>query len=479
MFGRQGMQRIGLSLVIGIFFLTACGQATVVPTLPSATSTPSVLPTATHTSSPTATATTSVTPLPTIPTFTPTFDVSTIVTVTPAPKAECPKLDSTIRVEHYLPEKLEYPSPDTTAKILDFLNTGGDGKALIARLEMIYPYGGDYRGGYGIYDVTGDQSPDFLHVEIDYEGRLLAFSCKDGKYELLATLPKEKDFLEYTMKIVNLNMNGIPEIVVMGTNGVSHPVSTIFFYEWNGKTFSNLGRASILALRQTQIKDIDGNGIQEIIWIGDNPGCLSCSNFIPQRQRTITYGWNGKEYVEISSEFEPAEYRFQALQDADTAVLLGKYEIAALYYLKTIDNEKLEWWSPERLQYKQARGYSWMPEVTLPPEPLADRTEYPRLAAYAYYRIMLLHIVQGHESDAGTVYKTLQQKFGHNPYGHPYVEMATAFWNTYQSTHKMYDGCAEAIHYAVEHPEILIPLGSDFHGWQSHIYVPADVCPFR
>ena len=109
----------------------------------------------------------------------------------------------------------------------------------------------------------------------------------------------------------------------------------------------------------------------------------------------------------------------------------------------------------------------------------ADLTEYPSLAAYAYYRIMLLHIVQGHESDAGTVYKTLQQKFRNDLYGHPYEEMATAFWDAYQSTHKMYDGCAAAIEYAAEHPEILAPLGSDYHGSQSHIYVPADVCPFR
>ncbi len=66
-----------------------------------------------------------------------------------------------------------------------------------------------------------------------------------------------------------------------------------------------------------------------------------------------------------------------------------------------------------------------------------------------------------------------------DPYAHPYVEMATAFWEAYQSTHRMYDGCVAAIQYAVEHPEILIPLGSDYHGSQSHIYVPADVCPFR
>ncbi len=92
---------------------------------------------------------------------------------------------------------------------------------------------------------------------------------------------------------------------------------------------------------------------------------------------------------------------------------------------------------------------------------------------------MLLHIVQGQETGASTAYNTLQQKFGNDPYGRPYVEMAMAFWESYQSTHKMYDGCAAAIEYAAEHPEILTPLGSDYHGSQSHIYVPADVCPFR
>ncbi len=113
------------------------------------------------------------------------------------------------------------------------------------------------------------------------------------------------------------------------------------------------------------------------------------------------------------------------------------------------------------------------------PLDILDITEYPRLAAYAYYRIMLLHLVQGYESDATVVYTTLGEKFGSDPYARPYVEMASAFWEAYQSTQRMYDGCAAAIQYAAEHPEILIPLGSDYHGAQSHTYVPADVCPFR
>ncbi|MCI0554296.1 MAG: hypothetical protein L0287_25400 [Anaerolineae bacterium] len=124
-------------------------------------------------------------------------------------------------------------------------------------------------------------------------------------------------------------------------------------------------------------------------------------------------------------------------------------------------------------------NYFQEPTPTASPSLQSDLSEYPRLAAYAYYRIMLLHFVQGNDSEATITYNALQQKFGSDPYGRPYVEMATAFCNADQSTYKMYDGCAAAIEYAVEHPEILIPLGSDYHGSQSKIYKPEDVCPFR
>jgi hypothetical protein len=475
------LKQILLSLLGSILFLTACGQTlsvtqtTPVPIVDKTTSTPSPIPTNTSTSDPTETPTATITPLPTIPTFTPTFDARTIVTVTPAPKAECLKLDTTIKPEIYLPNKLEYPSPSITDKILEFLNKGGNGDSLVRRLGQIYSKV-PYSGGYAFLDVTGDQVPEFIYVDLSYTEDPIVLSCKNGKYEILTILSGQHDF--YAMEFEDLNSDGIPEIILTGTGGVSFPISTIYLNEWNGRRFSVLGRADILALRRIQIKDTDGNGTKEILFIGDNPGCISCKNFIPQRQRTLTYGWNGKEFVEISIEFELPGYRFQAIQDADAALIMGKYDRAIKLYKNVISNKKLDWWSPERMQYKQ-ETYVLFPGITPRPVPTEDRSEYPRLAAYAYYHIMLLHLVQGQESGANIVYDTLRQKFGGDQYGQPYVEIATSFWNAYQSMHKMYDGCAAAIEYAAEHPEILTPLGSDYHGWQSRIYKPEDICPFR
>jgi hypothetical protein len=207
---------------------------------------------------------------------------------------------------------------------------------------------------------------------------------------------------------------------------------------------------------------------------------VSCSNFIPQRQRTVSYGWNGKEFVEITNEFEPPEYRFQAIQDADIAVIVENYDKAVQLYAEVISNTTLDWWSPERFTYEQHVGNPVIMFIETPSTiPTEDLTEYPRLAAYAYYRRMLLHLVQGDELDAITAYNTLQEEFSNDPHAYTYTEMATAFWVAYQSSNIMYEGCAAAIQYAVEHPEILIPLGTHYHGWQSRIYVPADVCPFR
>jgi len=96
MIGRKTLKQILISLLGGILFLTACGQAptsniptalisaTESNTIPSSTSSP--LPTKTPRERAVEPTTTPhpVTPLPTIPTFTPTFDVSTIIIVTPA-----------------------------------------------------------------------------------------------------------------------------------------------------------------------------------------------------------------------------------------------------------------------------------------------------------------------------------------------------------------------------------------------------------
>jgi len=453
--------------------LSACGTASTQPAPPTQTGTPTITPTTTQT--PTST----ITPLPTIPAFTPTFDVSTIVTVTPAEKAECPKEDPSVVAKFAKPNSDGSFEQYSTSDILDYLNSGGTATQL-------------RDSGIGeVVDLNGDGVNEVVYRGI-IRFAYIILGCQNGEYQ---------EFLHFIgdsgadlIDILDLNKDGTPEIILY--NFVHYGFVEVYIFEWDGNKFNsliNMGKDlstddRVIDWASTtlphQIIDINNDGLKEIIVEYDFSkicgGFLGICDGMPTRIETTILGWNGQNYVIQQRYYAPAQYRFQAIQDGDRQTNDGDYAKALSSYRAVISDNDLEWWSPEREEYER---YTYMtqydPTPVVSPTPIPDSAEYPSLAAYAYYRIMLLHLVQGQETEAASTYQTLKDTFGTTPYAAPYIEMATEFWEAYQSTQKMYDGCAAAIQYAVEHPEILIPLGSDYHGWQSHIYVPADVCPFR
>jgi hypothetical protein len=481
----EGKLSRSLWVVIAILILiSSCApatQSTPIPVIDKPTTTPSPIPTATatRTTLPTATPTASMTPLPTIPTFTPTFDVSTIVTVTPAPKAECPKENNSLKPNF----RFDDNSIDTEQEILKFLNNGGPIQTVIGELSKIYNHSNT---AYAFTDVTNDGIPDLIFngfLKLDANGFPIAYNtfyillCHDGQYSLFSGKDDIGVALFNTIyKIIDMNKDNIPEIIVYNNKCSGGGCYSFFIGEWNGKTFVNLATHAFLeSIIDGKVQDTNNDGTLELILFGGLP-----IREPTWRSEIHTHMWNGENIVEQPVEYAQPVFRFQSIQDADSAVVVGKYDKVLQLYEETISKKNLEWWSAERREIEQAKiDYYWAGEPTPDNKIVEDPTEYLRLAAYAYYRIMLLHLVQGNVSDATTTYNTLQEKFGNDQYGHPYVGMATAFWGAFQSMHNMYDGCAAAIQYAAEHPDILIPLGSDYHGTQSHHYKPEDVCPFR
>ena len=480
-----------LSLFFAISLtLSACGAASTPPTPPAQTGTPTITPTVTQ--MPTA----NITPLPTIPTITPTFDVSTIVTVTPAEKAECPKEDFAIApifLNQCKDAHCDDPNDLLASPLLNYLNAGGTIQELAVKLKEYHGLNSPGRFGeiseaLQVTDLTGDGVPEIAFVHFLWEG-LIVYGCHQGKYEILFT--KRPDIFAQGLRIQDLNANGIPEIILDEPNrGYTAAIS---IYEWDGDNFVSLVKAFYNGYEQEEFIapnivqsisyiDKEKNGTIEIVINQGKPAKIDfVAKGLPWRDKTTTLSWNGKNFVITNDEYTTPEYRFQSIQDADIAVSEQKYERAIGLYIQAISNKNLEWFSLDRKLYlKNTKFREDSPDFFTPaPLPPIDPAEYPSLAAYAYYRIMLLHLVQGQEAEAASTFQTLQDTFGTDPYAAPYIEMTTEFWEAYQSTQEMYDGCAAAIQYAVEHPEILTPLGSDYHGWQSHIYVPADVCPFR
>jgi hypothetical protein len=474
------MTRVIFTSLVIVFLLTSCApQSLPTPTQPTSTASKSLSPSRTKTS----TQTPSVTALPQI---------------TPSTMLPCPGPRSNIVPEfRTLTEECSpsLHSEDKTCprslseEIRDYILSGGDLQTAYETLRAHVSWTSGNQPSFdedelSYTDITGDSLPELIViVRPGIDAWLDIFSCQNGYYQQIT--PYSEDFFErITIDFIqDLNLDGISDLVVFesytflggGTN------DTVHIYEWLDNSFGEYHLSSSNT-KEYQIKDIDGNGFKEIVIIGDDTFLTwKCAeNAYPWRKETYIYSWDGVDY-NLILEYSPPFYRYQAIQDGDRETLQGRYDRALEYYQEAIFDRKLEWFSPERRQYLVSEcENNYKPTPTPLIMPVLDQDEYPKLAAYAYYRILLINALQGDLNSAKNSYETLVKTYGNESPGHPYVEIASAFWNEYQASSNMAKACGLAILYAESHPEILRVLGSDYHGLeQNYFYQPEDVCPFH
>ncbi len=180
--------------------------------------------------------------------------------------------------------------------------------------------------------------------------------------------------------------------------------------------------------------------------------------------------------------FDPPQYRFQAVEDADHAVSTQTYDQALALYQQVISNDKLDWWTTERMEYilyAEVARRNKEPYLATPPTP--DPNEYLYLVAYARYRIIVLHLLHGNEPDALVVYQTLLQKSPTGTPGSIYARMAQAFWENYATTHAIGQACGKSRVVAIENEEeatryLIDDYAND--GWGKTPYTLWALCPF-
>jgi tetratricopeptide (TPR) repeat protein len=338
--------------------------------------------------------------------------------------------------------------------------------------------------------VTNDNTPELV-IEAN---RLYVFSCFNGKYQTtLVVNPIPGENYSPSIAIQDMNLDGIPELVISRTYGGQTATLQVELLEWDGKQFRSLFAKDNVCSRhisiyacvyegvpdilggEVKLADIDNNGTIELIITGGNS--ISGADAIayhPTRYETLIWLWNGKEFVLSSMKLSQPYYRFQAIEDGDEASLSKDYEKALALYWQAINDDKLNWWSPSLKEFNIESFGNQTPI----PTPIIDSNEYPRLAAYAYYRIMLIYVLQGRLIDAQKMYDILQTKFGKNEQA--FTGLATTFWSEYNLSHTIDNACQQTIKYVESNSEIIEKLGVNYYNFLSNqIYQPNDICPFK
>lgn len=494
-------QRLFFFLVaIATIFLVACGSATVETTpvpmstqafLPNFTASPALL-LITKTKEPTAIRPSKT---PVVPSKTPTpisYRQSCLVDKPDlVPTFALPKFDVT-----------SYPlDEDFEKRVLDFLNLGGARKALIDYIKK----NDDAPLAHQILeqDLNQDGIPELML----FENHVRIYTCIDRSYYVAADEYIGIDPLGW-IAIQDMNSNNMPEIVFERDNMAPVDASSGYkILEWDGKNFQSLiapyeygsdnhsyvqtyifggwfqvDGSSQLQVDRWKIVDIDHNGTQELVFNGGLYSGFDARIHGPQRALTTTLMWNGKNFVVHDAEYSPATFRFQAVQDADYSALIGQYNKAFRLYQQVISSDTLDWWSDERTKYIAAQALADMDNTSpTPVMPAPDPLERENLSAYAYYRMMVLKILQKEPTEAQKTYQTLLARFPEEKQGHVYVELARAFWDIYKTSKNLTYACRAAIQYATANRKaILYYIGDrEHHPWQNLDYKPEDICPFH
>jgi hypothetical protein len=412
-------------------------------------------------------------------------------TPTKISNTQCPKADLKLTFDAEKAWQSTAPGEQNqhfTNYVLDFLNSGGTSQSILSAFEKLNSE--EIKTFFRAEDVTGDQIPEFVFA---YGIWLDVFGCKEGKYELTLTATYESNLGGVSLiDIVDINRDGLAEIITLfnGCMGGRCPILRV--YEWNEKDFQDLianpnsgDSCSFLTAApfEVQIQDIDNNGTKEII-LNNNDNPWPDIDF-PYRKETRICMWNGQNIVVSKSEFDAPHYRFQAVQDGDRATLAGDYDQALVFYQRTINDNDLQWFTQDRKQYDfwiyHSNYFSGAkePTPTVSPSMVEDPNEYPILAAYAYYRIMLLYILQNGTAQAESTLITLQNQFPTGSPGNYFTQAASIFWQEYQGSMNIQSSCNKVVGYAQENPIPIEYLGDWDHGVHSIHYTPESICPFK
>jgi hypothetical protein len=467
---------------------------TIVALMPTATLTPSRTPRNTSTPSPSPT----TTPYP-------TFELSQVKTRTPSPPAKCPPENPELQLS------LDVSLDTNPGDYVDFIQQAFDEGATIQQVAKEFnEFFSQYYGAkeyLSLIDLNGDRIDELV---VYWLNNMVILGCHEGKNLILLDYGFDNPTIMTQPQITyveDMNLNGIPDVVIeypittgwdsvvdiLEWNGsefvkliqtdhgensrmTSHLARALFWYNEPGSFIPELTGAPIMnSSANIEVSDLDGNFTKELILTDSGPvHPATLYDYGPWRGKQVTFTWDGIHYLYSDLKIEPAEYRFQAVQDADRQFLLGNYDEALALYRDVIFNGELEWWTEERRYY--IFNVAMNQPVDKIPEPNPD--EYPSLEAYSRYRIMLHHVVHGWNNDAEIVYHTLQGKFPEGVVGHEYTKLANLFWNEYAKSNNIESACALVVDYATSNMDILNVLGGWGHGSQSHRYIPEDLCPF-
>jgi len=348
---------------------------------------------------------------------------------------------------------------DGTADLLNaitaFLNTGGSvDRARIAVRNWNNSQPEDI--ALAQEDVDGDGFEDILaalrmNAEMPLESRVFVLVCRGERYELEYLSPDlmgNRPAVIHTIQ--DFTGDGRVDALVLQESCGAHTCSVSpLLLTWHMNHIDNRWFETTDDLPTPYVQVVDGEDTLPVVLI--TATSIQSAGAGPLRSFTREYQWDSAAgaMTFIGETTLPATYRIHVVFDADQAFLDEEYEESLEAYARVIEDETLDDW-------------------------MVGEDGYQRLSAYALFRSILTHLVRGENDLAGDAYHMLSESFTTGP-GLPFAEMGAAFWDEYELSDSVADGCDAARAYAERNAEEIVDVL--YYGYANPAYTVMDICP--
>jgi hypothetical protein len=302
-------------------------------------------------------------------------------------------------------------------------------------------------------DVDDDGQGEFVMTLVDptveyvteIPGDLLVIDIDGEEYRLSYQAATDRVISDPALlEVDDVNGDGHTELAFSSTACGAHTCTTTVYIVGSGLgTYDDLVNGGIeMTFAEVNLTDWDGDSVSELVMYGGIIGSVGAG---PQRARTEVYKWDGLTYTLVETIYDPSNYMYFKVLDANQALLDGDYAAAAELYQQAIENPNLE---------------AWMGEY-----------EREDLTAFSRYRLALTYLLIDNTDGA----KAARDEVLREQPDHIYAQVVVALWDGYLTEGDLRSACDEVATFASEHPETADVLAN--YGYGNPTFTAEEVCP--
>ena len=294
--------------------------------------------------------------------------------------------------------------------VRDYLTQGGSpGDIPLAEWER-----------YLTVDLTGYQVSEDNFVFIDPaseffppESALVIYQCNSGTVNILQSFePEEWWGLEIVGADDLTEDNSIDFIFSEVSCGAHTCWHTLHVWSWTGTGFTDSVGGELSFPYPDYLLESG-----QLLVTSAGIGSVGAG---PQRPTFTTVAWNGTVVTATNTTVGPAEYRYHAFVDGDTALYAGQYDSAFSSYMRVIQATDLNSWGAF---YATDEEHRW-------------------LIALAHWRMMNLSVLKNELDASVQHYADLRNNFPPDSAGYPVVQISERFWLIIESGESILQACS-------------------------------------